>query len=106
MHSCILTHSQKTAETCKKAVMRITHAMNGSTEESILVSHIELNVCSSLTLMHERQTNIVKLRKKVADVKYKRILCFIKRTIMAMTVTGMDKRTYVSLIHKAIMTTS
>ena len=31
---------RKTSGSCNKAVMRITNAMNGSTEESILVSHI------------------------------------------------------------------
>ena len=51
--------------------MRITHAMNGSTEGSILVSHIKLDVCSSLTLMHERyanMTDLVKLGTKVSEV--------------------------------------
>ena len=49
--------------------MRITHAMNGSTEGSILVSHIKLDVSSSLTLMHERYANmpdLVKLQTKVS----------------------------------------
>ena len=57
---------KKTAETCNKAVMRITHAMNGSTEGSILVSHIKLDVCSSLTLihwMHANMAGLVKLRE-------------------------------------------
>ena len=51
--------------------MRITHAVNRSTEGSILVSHIYLDVCSSLTLMHERHANmddLVKLRKKVSEI--------------------------------------
>ena len=43
----------------------------GSTEGSILVSHIYFDVCSSLTLMHERHANmddLVKLRKKVLEI--------------------------------------
>ena len=56
------TFSEKTAETCNKAVMGITHAMNGSTEGSILVSHIfKLDIYSLLTLIHERQTNMADL---------------------------------------------
>ena len=50
--------------------MRIMHAMNGSTEESILVSHIKFDVCSSLILIHERyatMADLVKLRKKVSE---------------------------------------
>ena len=51
--------------------MRFTHAVNGSTEGSILVSHIYLDVCSSLTLIYERHANmddLVKLRKNVSEV--------------------------------------
>ena len=62
---------RKTAESSIKAVIRITHAMIGSTEGAILVSHIEFDVCSSLTLMHERYANmaeLVKLRTKVSEV--------------------------------------
>ena len=56
--------------------MRITHAMNGSTEGSILVSHIKLDVCSLLTLMNERYANmadLVKLRTKVSEVIFKKL---------------------------------
>ena len=56
--------------------MRITYAVNGSTEGSILVSHIYLDVCSSLTLMHERHANmddLVKLRKKVSEVIFNKL---------------------------------
>ena len=56
--------------------MRITHAVNGSTEGSNLVSHIYLDVSSSLTLMHERYTNmddLVKLRKKVSEVIFNKL---------------------------------
>ena len=56
--------------------MHITHAVNGSTEGSILFSHIYLDVCSSLTLMHERDANIndlVKLRKKVSEVIFNKL---------------------------------
>ena len=50
--------------------------MNGSTEGSILVSHIKLDVCSSLTLMHERYANmadLVKLRTKVSEVIFNKL---------------------------------
>ena len=56
--------------------MRITHAMNGNTEGSIWVSHIYLDVCSSLTLMHERYANmadLVKLRTKVSEVIFNKL---------------------------------
>ena len=69
--------SDKTAETCYKAVTRITHAMNGSTEGSIFVSHIKLDVCSSLTLIHERHANmadLVKLRKKGSEIIFNNLL--------------------------------
>ena len=48
--------------------MRIIHAMDGSAEGSILVSHIKLDVCCSLAFMHERYENmadIVKLRIQI-----------------------------------------
>ena len=51
--------------------MRIMLTMNGSTEGSMSVSHIKLDVCSLLTLIHERQlstADLVKLRKKVTEV--------------------------------------
>ena len=67
----LLLHIRKTADTCNKAVMCTTHAMNGSTEWSILVSHVKLDVCFSLTLIHERHANmanLVKLRQKVSEV--------------------------------------
>ena len=63
------TFLEKNAETWNKAVMRIIHAMNGSTEGLVLVSPIELDVCSSLTLFIERHgnmTDFVKLRKNVS----------------------------------------
>ena len=56
--------------------MHITHAVYGSTEGSILVSRIYLDVCSSLTLMHERQANmddLVKLRKNVSEVIFNKL---------------------------------
>ena len=56
--------------------MRITHAVNASTEGSILVSHIYVDVCSSLTFMHERHANMddfVKLRKKVSEVIFNKL---------------------------------
>ena len=58
------------SESCNKAVMRFTHAMNESTEGSILVSHIEVDGCSSFILMHERYANmadLVKLRMKFSE---------------------------------------
>ena len=67
---------RKTAETCNKAVMRITHAVNGSKEGYSLVSHIYLEVCSSLTLMHERHTNMddpVKLRNMISEVIFNKL---------------------------------
>ena len=54
--------------------MRITHAMKGSTEGSIFVSHIKLGVCSSLILIDESYANmnglviLVKVRRKVSEV--------------------------------------
>ena len=63
--------SVRTFDKYNKVFMRITHAMNGGKEESILVSHIQLDVCSSLILPLERQANLVdlvKLRKKVSQV--------------------------------------
>ena len=71
------TFSDKTAETCNKVVTRITHAIHGSTEGSILVSHINLDVCSSLTLTHERHANmadLVKLRKKGSEIIFNNLL--------------------------------
>ena len=56
--------------------MRITHAVNGSTEGSILVSYLYLDVCSSLTLMHEKHANmedLVNLRKKVSEVIFRKL---------------------------------
>ena len=56
--------------------MRITLAMNVSTEGSILVSHIKLDVCSLMTLMHEGHANIVdpvKLRNKVLEVIFNKL---------------------------------
>ena len=49
---------------------------NGSTEGSILVSHIILDVCSSLTLIHERHENMVdfvKLRKKASELIFNKL---------------------------------
>ena len=56
--------------------MHITHVMNRSTEGSILVSHIKLDVCFSLTSIHERYSNmanLVKLRKKVSNVIFNKL---------------------------------
>ena len=67
---------RRTAETCNKANMRISHAMNGSTEGSILVSHIILDVCFSLTLINERHANrvdLVKLQKKASEVIFNKL---------------------------------
>ena len=64
---------RKTAESCNKAVMHITHAMNESTEGSILVSHIKLDVCSSLILMHERYANMADL-VNVSEVIFNKLL--------------------------------
>ena len=53
--------------------MRITQAMYGSADGSILVSHIYLDICSSLALIHERYAHMVdlfKLRKKVSEVMF------------------------------------
>ena len=47
VHSYIF--SDKLLKLCNKAVIRITLAMDGSTEGSILVSHIQLDICFSLT---------------------------------------------------------
>ena len=56
--------------------MHITHAVYGSTEGSILVSHIYFDVCSSLALIYERHANmddLVKLRKKVSEVIFNKL---------------------------------
>ena len=44
--------------------MRNTHAINGSTEGSILFSHIGFDVCASLTLINERHSNMTDLVKE------------------------------------------
>ena len=56
--------------------MRITQVMNGSTEGSILVSHIKLDVCFSLTLIHEKHANmddLFKVQKKVSEVIFNKL---------------------------------
>ena len=66
------TFLEKSAETCYKAVMRITHAMNGSKEGSILVSHY-----FSLTLNKERHANmadLVESQKTVSEVIFNKLL--------------------------------
>ena len=67
---------ENNAATYYKAVMRITHVMNGSTEGSILVSYMKLDVCSSLTLIHERHANmadLVKFQKTVLKVIFNKL---------------------------------
>ena len=57
--------------------MRIANAMIGLREVSIFVSHIKLDVHSSLTLIHERHANLVDhviLRKKVTEVIFNKLL--------------------------------
>ena len=57
------TFPDKTAESCNQVITRITHPIHGSTEGSILVSHIDLDVCSSLTLTYDRHANMADLVK-------------------------------------------
>ena len=63
---------RKTAETCNRAVMRITHAMNGSTEGSIFVSHIILDA-DTIHEMHANMVDLVKLRKKSSEVIFNKL---------------------------------
>ena len=56
--------------------MRITQMMNGSTECSILVSHIKLNVCLLLTSINEKHANmadLVKLQKTVSEIIFNKL---------------------------------
>ena len=57
------TFLEKTTEPYNEAVTYIMHAMNGRTEGSILVSYIILDMCSSLSLTHDRHANMAHLVK-------------------------------------------